>query len=88
MNFKFASKKDEGVLFFTFGKGDGDQYNITYKSETQQYQKEQSGYIFNLILTNTDTLADSKSDNDVIITFFNYSKEGNHLVLTSKSILF
>ena len=33
MNFEFESKRDNGLLFFTFGKGENDSFNMTYRSE-------------------------------------------------------
>ena len=39
-----------------------------------------------MILTNTDTLANSDPSTDVIITLYRYNKEGNHKKITTQAV--
>ena len=79
-NFSFNAEKDHGSLFFTLGKGEGKNYQKVYKSENHVYRKQK--YIFDMVLTNTDSLADSNEDTLVTVAMYKYNSNGNHKKLT------
>ena len=78
MDFEFASNKDHGSCFFTLGKGEAEKYQKTYKSESHHYH---GNYKFHPVLISTDALAhlNGNNENNIHVTIFKYSKEGNHM---------
>ena len=74
--YEFITKSNQNSLFFTLGKGEGNKIKKVYKSETQKYN---NGYKFNMTLSNTDSIADSNPGNEVTVTIYKYSKNGNHM---------
>ena len=78
MDFDFKSAKDHNSLFFTLGKGEGDNSQLTYKSECQKYHDK--NYQFRRILISTDALAtlDEEEKSEVIITIYKYGANGSH----------
>ena len=82
----FEAKSNLHSIFFTLSKGEGNKQKIVYKSESQKYKNK--GYKFKMILTNTDTLANSDPNTDIIITVYRYNKEGNHKKITTQPVNF
>ena len=83
MSVSFNTQSNHSSLFFTLSKGAGRHLIPIFKSECQQHINKKNGYYWDMVLTNTDALADSDPEQMVHFTFYKFSNTGSHMKLTS-----